>query len=226
VAYNTNGGPWRLGIVTRPDRSAAFEEPSLLDALVGQQDGFSPSATSDGLSLYFESVRSGTFWYLYVAKRLTTADVFSEPDLLPGAGANAGGPYILPDQTTLYFHSNSAGNGDIYRMARVGDAFAQPVAVNAVDINTTAIESFPVVSPDELTLYFSSTRVAGKGGADMWVSSRAAKTEPFGPAQPLASLNHAGYDIPSWVSPDGCRLYYESGLNAWVDIQLYVAERH
>lgn len=210
---------FHIAIATRTTRASAFSAPLLQPALQtnGGKD-LSASVPDDGLSLYFESLRTGT-WQLHVARRSSTTVDFAAPELVVGEGLAEvnGGPFVLPDHSALYFHT---GTGDIYRAARNGLAFAEPVAI--AEVNTAADEGFPVVSGDELTLYFESSR---SGSIDMWVASRSTTSEPFGPAQALSSLNTEATDIPGWISPDGCRLYFERTWNNWFDNRVFMAER-
>jgi WD40-like Beta Propeller Repeat len=74
----------------------------------------------------------------------------------------------------------------------------------------------PALSPDGLSLYFSSNRpgTIGLGSGDIWVSQRASLTDPWGPAQNLGpTINHPRtYAFSPNLSPDGHRLFFESVL--------------
>ena len=60
-------------------------------------------------------------------------------------------------------------------------------------VNTPALEGCPSLSPDGLSLYFASNRVGGFGGLDLYVSQRAKKHDPWGPAVNLGpTINTAG----------------------------------
>lgn len=84
--------------------------------------------------------------------------------------------------------------------------------------------SNPVVTPDELTLYFGSNRPGGAGNYDIYQATRPTVADGFGAPIALASLNTASLDAPSWISEDGCELYF-TRLDANVGYQLYVALR-
>ena len=69
------------------------------------------------------------------------------------------------------------------------------------------------ITPDDLSLYFSSNRPGGSGGYDLWVTTRSSKqaewTQPMNLGTPLNSK----YDY--WepcLSPDGLSLYFNDGL--------------
>lgn len=87
----------------------------------------------------------------------------------------------------------------------------------------------PVVSHDELTLYFASaTTLERPCGvwlvSQIWVATRASVTQPF-TVRGVVPSSLSRRDVePSALSQDGCRLYY-SRLSSGGDIDLYVAEK-
>src|SRR5262249_25462448 len=80
---------------------------------------------------------------------------------------------------------------------------------------------------DELTAYYSRT-MGAVGGWDIYVATRAHRTDPFGDGMVLDALDSAtANDIASSVSSDGLALYFYSdrkrtAAGAW---QIYVATR-
>ena len=72
--------------------------------------------------------------------------------------------------------------------------FDTPVSVDG--INTASYEGWPVLSPDELTIYFMSNRggLGTSGGIDIFVATRASITDPFGTPAPPANVNTATDD--------------------------------
>jgi hypothetical protein len=82
-----------------------------------------------------------------------------------------------------------------------------------------------VLQAGGLVLYFFSDRLPSDG-YDIWVASRKSDVEPFAFHTNVTELNTEAQEWPTWVSPDGCRLYFsrrpgERGDN----YDLYVAER-
>ena len=53
------------------------------------------------------------------------------------------------------------------------------------ELNTTANEGYPVLSPDGLSLYQVSDRPGGSGALDIWVSRRAGEDHPWGAPENL-----------------------------------------
>jgi hypothetical protein len=94
------------------------------------------------------------------------------------------------------------------------DAFAkavwsEPVNVGA-PVNTSAMESHPTLSPDELSLYFTSNRSGGAGGNDLWVSQRACPLCAWETPVNLSPLNTTAADAGPALSADGHLLFFHS----------------
>ena len=82
--------------------------------------------------------------------------------------------------------------------------------------------AFSVVSGDQLVLFFTTN--GGASGLDIWVAKRESKNDLFATAASVDQVNSSAADEPSWISPDGCRLYLQSDRD--VDAgAVWVAER-
>ncbi len=85
-------------------------------------------------------------------------------------------PYLSNNADTLYFASNrNGGKGgfDIYSLYKKNGIWdKQPIAIDA--INTDANEIYPVAKPD--TLMYTSDRVGGLGGYDLYQYSKSTKS--------------------------------------------------
>jgi Tol biopolymer transport system component len=214
---------------TRTSRSAPFGAPLPLGGINTPAASEAwPTLTSDGLTLFFESTTSGSYQVL-VATRTTLVAQFSAA--VPVANLNAGPidgqPFVLPDESALYFASSRTGtNGglDLYRAARGGGgAFGTPAQLATV--NTPSQEYAPTPTANELTLYFSSDRTdaPSKGDHDIWVSQRTSTSAAFSPPVNVQELNTAATEWPDWLSPDNCRLYFTR--RETTGRKIYVAER-
>src|SRR6185503_1797698 len=58
----------------------------------------------------------------------------------------------------------------------------------------------PAVSPDGLRLYFASERIGGRGGVDLWMSSRTSALGMWSAPQVLESVNTACNELSPSVS--------------------------
>jgi len=96
-------------------------------------------------------------------------------------------------------------------------------------INTTPYSEYaPAISQDGLSLYFHSDRPGGFGRLDIYVSQRASVNDPWGPPQNLGpKINSSLNDASPMLSPDGHRLYFQSGRPGGCGgTDLYVSRRH
>ena len=137
------------------------------------------------------------------------------------SAANDRGPAISKNGLSLYFASarlGGLGGEDIYvsqRESRDGE-WGPPSNLGSI-INTGTNEGVPAFSRDGHLMFFTSGRLGGSGGIDIWVSRREDTHDDFAwqPAENLgagvnSALNDAG---PSYFEDDetGIRqLYFNS----------------
>lgn len=132
------------------------------------------------------------------------------PNINNGNG-NLGGS-ISSDGLELYFASERGGNFDLYVSARpsVQSEWSAPVRLGP-PVNSSYWEHVPSISPDGLSLYFSSDRPGGSGGLDIWVSTRSTPGEPWGqPVNLGPTINSPVWDPTARVSADGLKLLFHS----------------
>ncbi len=202
--------------------------PAINTAAYGE---YGASISSDGLTLYFADGAkwpsrpyglgaSGDIW---MTTRKTLESDWSEPVNL-GATINdqsAGCPFISAVVLCLYFvSSRSGGYGDldlyVSQRSALDAPWGNPVNLGA-GVNSAAIEFFPYVSPDGLTIYFGSYR---SGQGDIFIATRSSTHESFGPAESIGSpINTPDVeeDTP-WVSSDGLILFFTSLFEGSWDI--------
>ena len=195
-----------------------------------------PSVSADGLELYFESNRPGGSgdWDVWVTSRATTYDEWGEPtNLGPLVNSSTwdGSPCPSADGLALYFASGRSGgygNGDIWvtRRATRSDDWGPPENLGPT-VNSSADELFQAISFDGLQLYFceySVFRPGGHGRSDLWVTTRATTSEPWGPPVNLGpTVNSSAHDRAPTISTDGLALFFMSnrpggygGYDLWV----------
>jgi hypothetical protein len=128
---------------------------------------------------------------------------------------NDGGPCISADGLTLYFSSNRPGNQGVWGIwfatrSTTSDPWAEPVNLGP-PINTPDGTAAPRLSADGLSLYFCSSRPGGYGSDDIWVSTRASTSEPWGEPVNLGPVvNSSVWEARSSISADGLSLYFGS----------------
>lgn len=223
LASKAGAGRPDLQVTTRASREDRFGPLVLLPGVNGTTDETWPAVTADGLTIYFDSNRLGTSGAadLYLAERAGTAQSFGMPvriTALDSSGADRH-PFVLPAGDVLYYASDHdhAGALDLYRAKRAAGGFGAAQLVEVVD--TVDSESNPVLTPDELTLYFHRA-------GDVFVARRDTIDARFSPPVRVGELDSHGDDIPAWVSADECRLYVISNhLDDSGVYQLGVASR-
>jgi WD40-like Beta Propeller Repeat len=221
--FSARTGKKLLYTALRPDATAAFQDVSVL-ANVNTSDQYNPAITADGLTLFFAQYRAGTDNDIFQASRSATSADFTNPHLAPNVNTAASEvqPYITRDGTTMYFVRTVAASQTVLRaVGSVTAGFTSPSVVSELDGPTN--DSDPVVSADGLTLYWGSDRPGGLGDVDVWQAKRNSTSAAFGLLAPVASVNTSGFDAPTDVSADGCRLYLTSLRNGRTGI--YVAAR-
>lgn len=215
-----------LYFATRSSIEADFGMPLDLTPINSASTDESPSITGDGRTLYLVSGRVGNADSdVYVATRGTVAADFSTVATVStlNSAKTERATYILPDGSAIYFsrYDRANGNMEIILRAQLGtNGFSAPLPVEGLDSITS--HGFPVVTPDERTIYFASTGVGTD--EDIYVATRANAHDPFGAPAAVTELNAVGsQEEPGWISSDGCHLYFASNRKGSFD--LYVAKR-
>ncbi len=169
---------WGIWMSTRPTRDDPWgQRVNLGPTINSYARDMDPCISADGLTLYFNSDRSGGYGEMdiFMATRPTIDDPWSEPvNLGPPVNTSYSdwGPEISADGRTIFFNSRRPGGyGDadfwMTRRPTVDDPWSEPVNLGPV-INTPGLENYPAISADERLLLFESNRPGGSGGTDIW----------------------------------------------------------
>lgn len=135
-----------------------------------------PSVTKSG-SLYFQSNRPGGFGGTDIYRTRLVNGIYTQAENLGrpvNTDANEGDVFIAPDESYLIVSSwgraDSLGSGDLYISFRKEDGSWTEATNMGPDINSSAIDFTPHVSPDGKYLFFSSGR---RGTPDIfWVDAK------------------------------------------------------
>jgi len=178
-----------------------------------------PCISADGLELYFNSDRLGGYglFDIWVTTRATLSSPWGPPVHL-GLNVNSSGndfhPNISSDGLSLYFTSDRLADqrSDLWVTTRATLSGPWGPAVNlGSTVNSSSRDSGPNISPDGLSLFFFSDRAGGLGSDDIWVTTRATVSDPWGPPVNLgAPLNTPYGDFCPNISADGSTLYFMS----------------
>ncbi|HUU20850.1 MAG TPA: LamG-like jellyroll fold domain-containing protein [Sedimentisphaerales bacterium] len=180
-----------------------------------------PSVTADGLELYFECDRPSGFGSndMWVTTRATTNDPWGEPvNLGPTVNTSYwdGASNISADGLSLFFASDrpgGSGEPDLYVTTRAtkDDPWGEPVNLGPT-LNSPYFEDGNYISADGLALYFSSRCPGGYGDFDIWVTTRATLSDPWGEPVSLGpTINTSAWDFGPHITADGRTLLFSSG---------------
>jgi len=225
VFTRLDGDLWHLYTATRASASTdvAFGNPTVLTDLSGNWDDYDPWLSASGDELLFSSDRGsvGGPYDTYHTHR--DNGVFGTPTLfLPDWPANSERPFMTSDGSELFFSSTNASNAgmaQIYHSLNSTYGFSPPVLVPGLISDPNAYSNDgPVLSRDGLTMYFASDRTSIM---HIYRAERASPSDPFNSAV-LVDTNlgvyNGSWELPGWLSDDGCRLYFESNRNGSDDI--------
>jgi len=194
-----------------------------MGANVNSSSGDGASCTSaDELEMYFGSNRSSGRgnWDIWVCKRQTIHDPWGPAENL-GAPINSQHaeryPSLTADGLTLYFSDaiwesprpGGRGQQDLWLATRPSrsEPWHAPVNVGG-PVNSASIDCYPSVSGDGLILVFTSMRAGGRGGLDLWMSTRSNAADPWGAPSNLSSVNTPSQDLECGLSADGLALVF------------------
>lgn len=185
-------------------------------------DEYAPNISADGLALFFTSKKPFTEKEksknkaskekIYVSKRNSPNEEWGPAiplsDSINIPTKNVSNIAISNDGQRLLIYFDDKGNGEIYESVLKGTEWSAPKSLGA-PINTVYHESSASFSPDGKTIYFVSNRKGGKGGRDIWVSTRMDDgkwTEP----KNLSELNTNEDEEAVYIHPDGNTIYFSS----------------
>ena len=129
-------------------------------------------------------------------------------------------PFIAYSGERIYCGSNGL---TVISVTSDGIGYKTPI----VSIDSAKNDGFPVLGPDELSIYWSTDRTDGdvKGGRDIWTATRSSESLDFDLPHPIVELNTSQDESPAWISMDSCEMYLirfnaDSGTD-----DIYVAKR-
>jgi hypothetical protein len=202
------GQPFQIYTTKRASRDAEFGMPMPILLLANASGAM---IAPDQTALYYGSDRGGADpnAHLYMARPPFSAATSVALAEVNSTNTDDFAPYVSADDTELYFVSDRPSGADenIYVAPRIAGTFTQPSALAAV--NSGAAERSPVLSADGLRLYFGSTR-ARANDYDIYVARRGERHGTFEEPSPVTELTTTSLELPDWISPDDCTLYFRT----------------
>jgi Tol biopolymer transport system component len=230
-----NAGHTDLFTATRSNPKAPFGNVEPLEGVNISSFQSDPTLTKDGLVLFFTSFgQAPGSSRIHYATRPNVNVAFTYVGPAPGLNDSTVSdlsPFLREDGAVLYFSSYrvSAEDSDIYRASWNGVSFDVPIAIE--ELASPFLEYGPVVTPDDRTIYFVSTRPdsLSQGVGDIWMATREKTDDQFSQPTIVSEVSTAGRDIPSFITRDGCKLYffvdYTGTANPNGFISQFVAEK-
>jgi Tol biopolymer transport system component len=179
-----------------------------------------PGISTDGLSLFFDSGRSGGYGNtdIYITTRDTKEDEWGPPvNIGPTVNSsyNDNAPSISADGLELFFHSSrpgGIGDQDIWVATRATTEDDWEPAINlGSTVNSSSFDAGACISTDGLSLFFMSWRNGGYGDIDVWLTTRSTKEDPWGESVNIGpSVNLSYRDATPFISADGSTLFFSS----------------
>jgi Tol biopolymer transport system component len=223
-----------IWFATRASTAQDFGAPVLVEGVNTASDERGPWISKDGLLLFFFSLPpGGASYHFVVAARQTTVAAFAAPAAV--AGLNSSGSdatlWFSGDERTIYFASTRTGGLGDYDIWVADFGASGASNVRAIqELNSAANESWPVLTPDGLTVYYSSGKASAGVSArnHIWMASRSSLNDGFGGQHVVMELSSPASEWPTWISADGCTLYFGSDrpiADGASTIKFYVATR-
>lgn len=199
-------------------------------------DEYLPSMSGNGNILIFTSERTystvdmptGENIFIIKKEMGSWLDPISISPMI-NSPVNEGMAKLAADERYMYFaacqREDSKGGCDIYR-AVLDNFRVDEVRPLEGELNSEGWDSQPAITCDGKTMYFSSSREGGYGGADIYVSF----LRPDGSwseAQNLgAEINSEGDEESPYIAPDGNTMFFAStGLPGMGDGDIFVTFR-
>lgn len=203
--------PTRLGVfrATRANTTAMFTNPQERTDLDAGADTFDISLSGDTLTATVARDDNNTD--ILLATRTTATGTFSAPSNALVSAVNSGNGevdgHLSADGLRLYISRvPSSGPAQIMVATRASTtvAFGAPTAFSLGGSDST-----PGLSHDETVMIFS--RDIDAGTFNLYYTTRATMTAPFGTAVPVPITASTGDDGP-FLSADSCTLYFRRNL--------------
>ncbi len=203
-----------------------------------------PSLSADGLTLYFMdgnpfgvAPRAGGpgNYQIWTAKRATKQSPWENPEDLQSPVGSRGiesYPHLASDGLALYFTSDRSTPDGLFVSTRLTEESPWGTPTNlGPAINQGSWSGFPHLSSSGLHLFFETDRPGGRGGFDLWMSTRSAVQDAWPtPVNLGAQINGSFFDVSPCVSADfpalgSYLLFARNDTDSWTTrFKIYRAE--
>jgi Tol biopolymer transport system component len=186
-----------------PQLVAAVSDPNAYDA--------DPTFTGDLLELFFMSDRAGSK-DIWTSHRSSSTDPWGAPTIVAALNSSATdeGPSISLDGLRIWFVTErEVPFRRIWQSSRPSrsDPWVTPTVV--AELATSATDFGPSVDAEETTMFFGSNR-PGAMGIDVFSTTRASPSLPWGPPKLVPGVNGPSDDKDPFVTEGGLVIFFTS----------------
>ena len=203
------------------------DEPTPVGGEINSKyDDFAPTITADGKTIYFTTRRPSTNSKIYAETKDFGDDImyskleagsWSKPVVMPqpiDSKDDEGAASISADGQTVYYslcrRTDGLGDCDIYFSELHGNTWSTPHNLGR-ELNSPQWDAQPSISPDGLTIYFSSRRIGSiDGSEDIWVAYKGTDGVWGRPVNLGATINTSSSERSPFIAADGKTLYFSS----------------
>ncbi len=187
---------------SRPTTADPFGAATAIAAVNTAAAEAEPTWAPDDLTLYF--VRGSAT--LFVTTRPDPSSAFGPAtQVMQVASDQIGGPSLSRDGTELIY-TTLAPTALAHASYAAGTGFAIIGPLTELDVNQE--DGYGTLGPDELTIYFESTRDNGK--IDIFTATRPTRADPFGPVSEISVDTVAADEADPEISADDLTMIYDS----------------
>lgn len=206
-----------------------WNTPVVLQQLNSAADDYAPALAPNG-SLYITSERDGRA-LMYRLEAAARGDVNRTPTLAE-ATFNAAAPnnqsYInfAPDGRAYFSAFRLLERRpvlNIFTAEQIGDAWREPAPVE--ELNSDDFTAHPSLSPSGRTMVFTSNRPGGRGGTDLWISTRRSNGRWEVPLNLGLVLNSPGDEITPHLATDDSLFFASNGFGGRGGFDIFLSIR-
>ncbi len=167
--------------------------PVAMTAVNSAKEERTPTISSDGLTLYFASNRTGDY-QLYAATRAAPDASFAAPTELSALSSPQLDHQVHVSDDELEAVVSSArlggrGSSDLWHATRASPGVPFGPLVELSELDFSGEDYNAVLSPDRRRIYFATLDRPGTAGAtDVMTAQRATPAEPFGTPEVVAGI--------------------------------------
>ena len=174
---------------------------------------YTPALSGDGELLIFTRRYRGQEDFYQVRLQNDSVIGTAEPIVILNTPDNEGAHTLSADGTFMVFTACNRPTGyglcDLYYSKKIDGQWTPAVSMGP-RVNSAASDTEPSLTPDGKGLYFSSDRVGGLGGKDIWYTQRMADGKWHVPVNLGAAINTKGFEESPFIHHDGVTLYFRS----------------